>query len=51
MILQNIDYKNMEKITGGSSTLAGVALIVTAVIIFLSGVINGYTNPEKCGAK
>ena len=47
--MQNIDYKNMEKITGGSN-LAGIALVVTAVVIFLSGLISGYTNPERCGA-
>ncbi len=48
--MQNIDNKEMEKITGGAD-LAGIALVVTAIVIFISGFINGYTNPERCGAK
>ncbi len=44
--MENIDYKTMESITGGS--WGGIALVVTAVVIFIAGLINGYTNPERC---
>ncbi len=48
--IKNIDDKTMEKITGGASA-AGIALIITAVVVFISGLISGYTNPERCDAK
>ena len=48
--MQDIDIEKMEKIKGGAS-FAGVALVVTAIVIFISGLINGYTNPERCGEK
>ena len=40
----------MEKITGGTS-LAAIALVVAAVVVFISGLLNGYTNPERCDSK
>lgn len=31
---------------GGNEILIGIA--IAAIVIFLSGVIRGYTNPERC---
>ncbi len=40
-----LNTTEMEKITGGN---AWICLVVAAVIVFLSGVIEGITNPERC---
>ncbi len=46
-LMQKISEKNLEKIVGGEVSV-WIYLIVTSIIIFLSGVIEGYTHPEPC---
>ena len=46
-VMQKINNKKLEKITGGEVSV-WVYLIATSIIIFLSGVIKGYTHPESC---
>ncbi len=48
--IKNLSCSAMEEITGGANWI-GIALVVAAVVVFISGVINGYTNPERCGAE
>ena len=43
-----IKEQELDKIKGGGVPPALVIVIVTAAVIFLAGVIDGFTNPEKC---
>lgn len=45
--MQKISDKNLEKIIGGELSV-WVYLIASSIVIFLSGVIDGYTHPEPC---
>jgi len=38
----------LDKIKGGAISTIWVALGISALIIFLCGVIEGITNPERC---
>ena len=43
-----INDNELDNIKGGGVSPVLVAVIVTAVVIFLAGVIDGITNPERC---
>lgn len=45
--------KELNNIEGGAavSTCVGIGLVVSSIVIFLSGLIRGYTNPEGCNVK
>ena len=44
-----VDNNNLEKIKGGEAISAvWIGLAVAAIVVFLSGVIEGITNPERC---
>lgn len=36
----------LDNITGGFSVWGGIA--IAAIVIFISGVIEGFTNPGRC---
>ena len=37
------------KITGGSITTAvGIGMITSAVIVFVCGILEGFSNPRRC---
>ena len=42
--------ENLEKIKGGEGITTGIwiGLAITAAVIFISGVIEGITNPGRC---
>lgn len=47
--MSRIESNELEKIKGGEGVAAvWIGLAVTAAIIFISGVIQGITNPSKC---
>lgn len=46
--IKKISDDELEKIKGGSAAAIWIGLAVTAVVVFLSGVIEGITNPERC---
>lgn len=46
--MQKISDKKLEKIIGGEISVM-VYLIATTIVVFLSGILEGYTNPKKCG--
>lgn len=48
-----LNENELNNIEGGAavSTGIGIGMIVSAVVIFLSGIIRGYTNPEACNVK
>ncbi len=43
-----VKESDLSKITGGGFSL-GVAIGVGALVVFVIGLIDGYTNPIKCG--
>lgn len=43
-----INEKELDSIKGGAVSPVLVVVIVSAVVVFLAGVIDGFTNPEKC---
>lgn len=44
--MKTLNEKELEKITGGFSVWMGIG--IAAVVVFLSGVLEGITNPNKC---
>ncbi len=48
--MKEIESCKLDKINGGMTTAAAVMIGVgiTAFIVFLSGIIEGITNPERC---
>jgi hypothetical protein len=48
--IQILNTDNLEKIQGGATITTGiwVGIIISAIVVFLSGVIDGITNPDKC---
>ena len=44
-----LEDQELEKINGGAAPYIWIGIAVAAVIIFLSGVIDGITNPKECG--
>lgn len=47
--MEKIDNDQLEKISGGGISWVAISLGITAFVVFLSGVIEGYTNPGSCG--
>lgn len=48
--IERLSNDKLEKISGGGVEWLGVGLAIAAVVIFLAGVIEGYTNPGRCEA-
>jgi hypothetical protein len=48
--IKKLNEDRLEKIKGGEGIATGVwiGLAITAAVIFISGVIEGITNPERC---
>ena len=46
--LKLINEKELDSIKGGGVPPVLVIVVVSAVVVFLAGVIDGITNPEKC---
>lgn len=44
-----LEDQELERINGGAVPYIWIGIAVAAVIIFLSGVIDGITNPKACG--
>lgn len=43
-----IEEKQLDKIKGGATISVWTGIVVAAIVIFISGVIEGITNPERC---
>ena len=41
--------EELEKIKGGTSITVWSGIICSTIVIFISGLIEGFTNPSKCG--
>ena len=48
--MSKLNEEHLEKIQGGEGITTGIwiGLAITAAVIFISGVIEGLTNPERC---
>lgn len=44
--MKALTSKELENVVGGADCLVGVA--IAAIVVFLSGVIDGITNPGRC---
>lgn len=44
--MEILKREELENITGGFSVWGGIA--IAAIIIFISGVIEGFTDPGRC---
>lgn len=45
--MNRITNRKLQEVQGGEITAFGI-MAVSAVVIFLSGIIKGYTNPGRC---
>ena len=41
--------QELERIQGGAVPYIWIGIGIAAIIIFLSGVVDGITNPKECG--
>ena len=46
--MNRIDNDELKRIKGGFEVNAWVVLGIAAAVVFISGVISGITNPERC---
>ena len=44
--MKKIDDKSLERINGGFSAWAAIA--IAAGVVYLSGIFNGIVNPKSC---
>ena len=44
-----VDEKQLEQITGGAVPYVWIGIAIAALIIFISGVVDGIANPKECG--
>lgn len=50
MKMTKIKQEELDKIKGGTSITIWTGMAIAAIVIFLSGVIEGLTNPGECKA-
>jgi len=46
--MRKLDDKELENIVGGALEEAWIGIVIAGIITFVSGVINGFTNPNVC---
>ena len=47
--IQSLKNEDLENIKGGTSITVWYGIVCASIIIFISGIIEGLTNPGKCG--
>lgn len=48
MHMERISDEQLETINGGGSAAIWIGLAITAITVFLSGIVDGITNPKSC---
>ena len=48
--MEKLDDKDLCNIKGGFTMTPWIALGIAAVVIFISGILEGITNPNKCNS-
>ena len=46
--MKTIEIDKLENIKGGATISVTTEIIIATIVIFLSGVIEGITNPKGC---
>ena len=46
--IKKLSDEALEKINGGGGAAIWIGLGITAIVVFLSGVIDGIANPKSC---
>lgn len=46
--IEIVNNNKLEKISGGGVEWFGVGLGIVTLVVFISGIIEGYTNPGRC---
>ena len=46
--IKEIDQEDLDKIKGGAAVSIWTGIVIAAIVVFISGVIEGITNPERC---
>ena len=44
--MQRMDNNSLGKINGGFSVWTGLA--IAAIVVFIAGILEGFTNPKEC---
>ena len=48
ILINKIDGKDLSKIDGGGVEWFGIGAGIVMLVVFISGIIEGYTNPGRC---
>lgn len=48
-MLSELSSCELENVKGGSMNGILTGLAITAVVVFVAGIIEGITNPKECG--
>ena len=43
-----MNSEELDKVSGGGVEWFGIGLAVAAILVFISGIFEGYTNPGSC---
>ena len=46
--MKKIEEKELDKISCGGLEWFGIGVAITTIVIFISGIIEGFTNPGRC---
>lgn len=46
--MKSISTSELERIKGGASISVITGVVIAAIVVFISGVIEGITNPARC---
>lgn len=50
--MEQINNLQMQKVEGGGSGLVwGIAAGISAIIVLIAGIVDGYLNPVSCNIK
>ena len=50
-MIKKISDDRLSSITGGGIEWLGIGLAIAAIVVFISGIIEGYTNPGRCSSE
>ncbi len=48
IIIKEIKEEQLENIKGGATISVWAGIAIAAIVVFISGIVEGITNPAKC---